>query len=481
MNHLSRLLAVVALSLLPFLGLAQEPAVTVPLPATPGPGDLITPVNPEPIPIDEALRGRLRPLGKPARKVILVILDGLAASGLTFARALSPRESIELDRFPVVGRVINKPPRGEVNDSAGAASALATGYPGPITRVAVDELGRPRRTILEEAKARGFKVGLVSDTRLTHATPAAFGSHVTDRENEPEIARHLMQSGFDLMLSGGLQYFLPAEEGGQQPQGRHLLAEAARAGYTVVKTRADLAQAVSRNAERVLGLFAPSFLPYTYEPSFRQGPTLAEMTAAALATLDRHPQGFLLMVEAGKFDPCLHQYDAAELAAQVRESELALRAIADFVRTRSDALVVVVPDHGTSGLAIVESFDPEKFRRLATSTRLLADRLAATSPDLAAQLAATFPGLTFTAADLAFLRGATAKDFPHRLGWMVNRKLGLEFLPYLREFPKGNAYDHTGEDQFLHALGAHQGLFGGVMRQWEIPRRLAAAMGFVFP
>lgn len=481
MNHLRRLLALVALLLLPCLTQAQEPAVTVPIPATPGPADLITPVNPAPIPIDEALRGRLRPMGKPARKVILVILDGLAASGLTFARALSPRESIELDRFPIVGRVIGKPPQGEVNDSAGAASALATGYPGPIKRLAVDELGRPRRTLFEEARQRGFKVGLISDTRLTHATPAAFGAHVTDRDEEAEAARQLVQSGFDLMLSGGIKYFLPAEEGGMQPIGRNLLTEAAAAGYTVVKTRTELAQAVSRNAGRVLGLFSHSFLPFTYDPAFRQTPTLAELTAAALALLDRHPQGFLLMVEAGKIDPCLHLYDAAELVAQMHETNLALRAIADFVRTRPDALVVVVPDHGTNGLAIVESFDPERFQRLAASTMALAERLPATAPDLLPQLAATVPGVAFTEADLAFLQAASGKDYPRRLGYVVNRKLGVEFLPFQREFPKGEAYDHTGEDLFLHALGAHQGLFGGVTRQWEIPRRLAAAMGFVFP
>ncbi len=462
---------------------AQDPLVAPVTPALPPPGapEFLTPATPEPISIDQALEGRVRVVGKPARKVILFIGDGMAAPALTFARALLPGQRLELDRFPVVGRVIGKPIDSEVNDSAAAASALSTGFPGINKQVALDEQGAPRRTLFEEARQRGLRVGLVSDTRLTHATPAAFGAHVADREDEGAIARQLLQSGFDVLLSGGLNSFLPAEEGGKQPRGRRLLDEAAAAGYAVARTRDDLVGAATRNAPRVLGLFAPSFLPYSHEPAAAAAPTLSEMTAAALALLDRGPNGFLLMVEAGKIDSVLHHYDAAELLSQMREMDRALRVAADFTRSRTDALVVVVSDHGTGGLQITEAFQPRRFLELATSTLGLAPRLDPADPKFGERLHQLFPGLTFSAADLAFVREGEAKTFPHRLGNLVFRRLGLAFLPFRGEYPPGTADGHTGEDLFLHALGCHQGLFGGVTRQTDIPRRLAAAMGLRFP
>lgn len=464
---------------------AQDPLAAPVTPTLPLPGsaEFLTPLTPEPIPIDQALEGRFRLVGKPARKVILFICDGMPASALTFARALVPERRLELDRFPVVGRVIGKPVAGEVNDSAAAASALATGFPGRNGQMSLDDQGGPRRTLFEEARQRGFRVGLVSDTRLTHATPAAFGAHVPDRADEAEIARQLLQSGFDVMLSGGLQTFQPAEEGGKQPRGRRLLEEAAAAGYAVARTRDELVAAASRNAARVLGLFAPSFLPYRHDPAALTVPGLPEMTAAALTLLDRGPNGFLLMVEAGLIDPVLHVSDAAELLAQMQEMDKALRVVADFVRGRTDALVVVVSDHGCGGMEIVGAFQPDRFLELATSTIGLAARLDPADPKLGDRLRQTFPGLTFTEADLAHLREGEAKTFSHRLGNLLGRQLGLPFLATKGEaaFVPGHPEGHTGEDLFLHALGCHQGLFGGVCRQADVPRRLAAAMGLRFP
>ena len=51
--------------------------------------------------------------------------------------------------------------------------------------VAVDaDSGRPCRTVLEIARDAGLFTGLVSTSRVTHATPAAFSSHVDYRGKE---------------------------------------------------------------------------------------------------------------------------------------------------------------------------------------------------------------------------------------------------------------------------------------------------------
>jgi bacillithiol biosynthesis deacetylase BshB1 len=42
------------------------------------------------------------------------------------------------------------------------------------------------------AKSRGRRTGVVSDTRLTHATPAAFASHTEDRDNEASASSKIL-------------------------------------------------------------------------------------------------------------------------------------------------------------------------------------------------------------------------------------------------------------------------------------------------
>ena len=64
-----------------------------------------------------------------------------------------------------------------VVDSACSATQLATGVAAGSEMIGLDNQGNIVETILERAKAQGKATGLVSDTRITHATPAAFAAH----------------------------------------------------------------------------------------------------------------------------------------------------------------------------------------------------------------------------------------------------------------------------------------------------------------
>ena len=96
-----------------------------------------------------------------------------------------------------------------VVDSACSATQLAIGAPTLSEVIGIDADGNPAETILELAARRGKSTGLVSDTRLTHATPASFAAHVAHRDMENEIAVQMLENGVDVMLSGGARHFLP--------------------------------------------------------------------------------------------------------------------------------------------------------------------------------------------------------------------------------------------------------------------------------
>ena len=63
---------------------------------------------------------------------------------------------------------------------------------------------KPVGTILEGAQLKGMRTGIVTTTRVTHATPASFSAHVADRDDENEIAREQVYSlELNVLLGGG--------------------------------------------------------------------------------------------------------------------------------------------------------------------------------------------------------------------------------------------------------------------------------------
>ncbi len=103
----------------------------------------------------------------------------------------------------VIGSSLTNPEDAIVVDSACSATMLATGIPTASEVIGIDSQGNHVETILEKAKSKGKATGLVSDTRMTHATPAAFAAHQPHRSLENSIAADMLETGVDVMMSGG--------------------------------------------------------------------------------------------------------------------------------------------------------------------------------------------------------------------------------------------------------------------------------------
>lgn len=256
-------------------------------------------------------------------------------------------------------------------DSAAAATQMATGARALTQTLSIDpETAEPLPTILEWAEERGLATGLVSNMRLTHATPAAFAVHAKSRYlPEPEIADQLFgEPPVEVLLGGGGRAMIPAETtlgesvpgvpaGTDGPSNReddrNLIAEAKERGFTIVGDRAGLQ--ASRGAERLVGLFAASNLPYALDRSWDglddTVPTLAELTDAAIASLEGNEDGFFLMVEGGLIDYAGHENDAGAMLAEILDFDEAVGTAFDFARGREDTLVLVTADHGTGGFS----------------------------------------------------------------------------------------------------------------------------------
>ncbi|MGV2442353.1 alkaline phosphatase, partial [Bacillus atrophaeus ATCC 9372] len=156
-----------------------------------------------------------------------------------------------------------------------SATQLALGRMAPSEVIGLDAEGNPQETVLEKAKRLGKATGLVSDTRLTHATPASFAAHQPHRSLENEIAVDMLNTGVDVMLSGGIRHFIPKSTNdkgevyqqlealtqgsvklkSKRKDERNLITEAQQQGYQLAFNRNQLA---ATGDGKVLGLFAYS-------------------------------------------------------------------------------------------------------------------------------------------------------------------------------------------------------------------------------
>lgn len=314
-----------------------------------------------------------------AKNVILFIGDGMGISTITAARIYEGQKrgetgeenSLSFERFPHVALVKTYNTNAQVPDSAGTATAMHSGVktrigvlgigPEAVKGVCRDALAHPLPLLGEEVKKRGLALGIVTTTRITHATPASVYSRSADRDWESDaaipadqqgqgckdIALQLAEADFDVALGGGTAVFYGKDKdraGRRADAGADLPARwAAANGGTVVKTAAELAAAPMDRP--VLGLFNPSHLTFMVDrkPDSPE-PTLTDMTAQAIARLRNDPDGFYLMVEGGRID---HAHHAGQAGYALEETVEFARAVQWAVENTDPAetLILVTADH----------------------------------------------------------------------------------------------------------------------------------------
>lgn len=321
---------------------------------------------------------RAKPPEEPrAKNVILFIGDGMGIATITAARIYDGQKrgetgeenQLSFEKFPNVALVKTYNTNAQVPDSAGTATAMHSGLktrigvlgigPDAEKGVCKDALAHPLPLLGEEVKARGLALGIVTTTRITHATPASVYARSADRDWESDtniaadqqgqgckdIALQLAEAEFDVALGGGSQMFYGKSGGGRRadPAADLPAGWAAKNGGVVVKDAAGLAAAPL--GKPVLGLFNPSHMSFMAErKADSPEPTLTEMTAAAITRLKSDPDGFYLMVEGGRID---HAHHAGQAGFALEEAVEFARAVQWAVENTDPAetLIIVTADH----------------------------------------------------------------------------------------------------------------------------------------
>ena len=306
------------------------------------------------------------------KNVILLIGDGMGQAQVTDARWEKAGENLgtyattrlSMDGMEQACTALTYSADSFIPDSASAGTAIACGEKtdnGVIsqdaTAVFPGTSGKDLTSILELAEKSGRSSGVVTTTRITHATPAVFYAHTPNRDDEVSIADQLVKSKVDVAFGGGATEFVPSTvtdpfgKAGLRTDGRNLMDEATGKGYKVITTSSEMAS-LSPSDHRVIGLFSSSHMAYEHD---RAGtttqPSLSQMTGSAIRILSQDRDGFFLMVEGGRIDHACHERRVLTQAEETLEFDNAVKIALDFAR-RTDTLVIVTADHETGGLAL---------------------------------------------------------------------------------------------------------------------------------
>ncbi len=436
------------------------------------------------------------------RNVILLVSDGMSLGVPSLAEAFSQQvrgsgtEWWGLARRAdcVSGYLDMGSLTSLVTDSAAAASSWGSG--SRVVNGAVNVLpdGTRLTPMAHIVRNAGRRIGLVTTTTITHATPAGFAAVTRDRNDEADIAPQYLDS-IDVLLGGGLEFFDP----GSRADGRDLLADFRRAGYAMWSTRADVLSAASER--RALGLFASGHLPYSIDrqqdPTLAaRVPTLAEMTDAALAMLASQPRGFLLMIEGGRVDHAAHANDAAAILWDQLAFDDAIGRARAFAEARGDTLLVITTDHGNSnpglnGMGPDYLDSNEHFERIAAAkssvsavrARLTEAASDGTPPSVDAAVAAVRDGL---AVDIQTHEAeAVALSVQKRVPSVLNRQhsafvgvLGQVLSNYWGVGWTGTR--HTADLCPVLAIGPGCERFHGLKRNTDLFDDVLALMGVSF-
>ena len=458
-----------------------------------------------------------------AKNVILFIGDGMSLAHRVAARVLAKgiaegkaRGKLAIDDMPHMALVATAGSDSIITDSANSASAYATGHKSAVNAMGVyadrtlDPLDDPKvETISSLVKRRhGMAVGIVTNTEIEDATPAAIVAHVRRRSEYDRIVEQFFAAKPDVIMGGGRANFLPKSvEGGKRRDDSDFVAQFRDAGYGVASTGPEMTSlADDAKTTKLLGLFTLGNMDGALDRKILKGgtvrkfpeqPDLTEQVSAALKVLARNEAGFFLMVESGMIDKYTHLLDMERAVYDTIMLDNAVKLARDWASWGDDTLILVVADH-THPIGLVGTIEDDmaSIPNVAMRERVRVYERAG-FPNYPAPDAEGYPARVDVSRRLALFSASLPDHYETFRPKLDNPNdptvAGKEPGTYVaneryKNVPGAvlrfgnlpamiNADVHSGEDVILTAVGPGSDRVRGQMDNTEVFRVMAEALG----
>jgi alkaline phosphatase len=162
-----------------------------------------------------------------------------------------------------------------------------------------------------------------------------------------------VDSGIDMLLGAGSNYFLPESAGGTRPDDRNLISEMEEMGYLYIDTEEELSQIAGQ--DRVIAFLEGGDLAQAAE----RGDQAGQLVDAAINQLSENDEGFFMMIEGSQIDWQGHANEAELMIEELIDFDGIVGNVLDFAEQDGNTLVIVTADHETGGLTLPSAGDGE--------------------------------------------------------------------------------------------------------------------------
>uniref|UniRef100_A0A8C5Q7F1 Alkaline phosphatase n=1 Tax=Leptobrachium leishanense TaxID=445787 RepID=A0A8C5Q7F1_9ANUR len=428
--------------------------------------------------LEDALE--LQPITRKAKNLIMLLGDGMGVTTITAGRIYQGQHCMVT--YSVIcdyGETLFVHPF--VPDSAGTGTAYLCGVKtnsGVLGLTAATQFavcntsyGNEVKSILHRAKEAGKSVGIVSTTRVQHASPGAAYAHSASRSwySDSEMSSSNIRDGckdisyqlvhntdINVILGGGRVYMNP--RGTPDPE---YPTSTSNQHYSVVISlflqnakyvwnKSDFDAVDESTTDYLMGLFEPRDMNYELNRDPTTDPSLEEMTEKAIKILSKNKNGFFLFVE-DEIDHGHHDGRAKQSLTEMLEFDKAVKKAGEMT-SDSETLTVVTADHSH-----VFSFGGYTDR--GTSILGLAPGRGSDAKPYTSLVYGNGPGFQLT--------NGTRPDITD---------VNTEANDYRQQAPVPlSSETHGGEDVAIMAKGPFAHLFHGVQEQSYIAHVMAYA------
>lgn len=272
-------------------------------------------------------------VSKKVKNVILLIPDGTSLPQY-YAAFTANKGKLNVFNMKSTGLSKTNSSNAYITDSAPGSTAFATGVKTKNTFVGVDHMGKALAQIPDIIADKGLVSGLISTGDVTDATPADFYAHSDNRNSSEPILRDFAASKTKILIGG------PTSGLSQE----NLLK--------FKETKIDLYQdlkSVNKITNRTLIID-----PLASQRVSQRGNWLADAFDLTLNDLKNNKKGFFMMVEASQTDGGGHSNNIEQLVTELLDFDHVVGKAMKFADENKETLVIVVGDHETGGLTLLD-------------------------------------------------------------------------------------------------------------------------------
>ncbi|MCS3530771.1 alkaline phosphatase [Chryseobacterium sp. JUb7] len=273
-------------------------------------------------------------ISKKVKNVILLIPDGTSLPQY-YAAFTANKGKLNVFKMKATGLSKTNSSNAYITDSAPGSTAFATGVKTKNTFVGVDGTGKSLAQIPDIIADKGMVSGLISTGDVTDATPADFYAHSDNRNSSEPILADFVKSKTKILIGGPTN--------GLTQNNLQKIKDSKIDFYQDLKSVAKI-----DNRTLIIDPLASKRI------TDGRGNWLADAFDLTLSSLKENKKGFFMMVEASQTDGGGHSNNLEQLVTELLDFDEVVGKAMKFADENKETLVVVLGDHETGGLTLLD-------------------------------------------------------------------------------------------------------------------------------